>query len=134
MTFVSVPEAARLIKRDRKVLYRDYIATGKLSASKNARGRIQIDLSELIRVFGSASIATNVTEKSVAMSQAETVNVAEKSPPEELEKLRAEVGILRERLAARDEKIAAQAANLDDLRGAIKLLEYKQAKRRWWPF
>lgn len=134
MTFVSVPEAARLIKRDRKVLYRDYIATGKLSASKNARGRIQIDLSELIRVFGSASIATDATEKFVAMSQTETVNVAEKSPPEELEKLRAEVGILRERLAARDEKIAAQAANLDDLRGAIKLLEHKQAKRRWWPF
>lgn len=134
MTFVSVPEAARLIKRDRKVLYRDYIATGKLSASKNARGRIQIDLSELIRVFGSAGIATNVAEKSVAMSQTETVNAAEKTSPEELEKLRAEVGILRERLAARDEKIAAQAANLDDLRGAIKLLEHKQAKRRWWPF
>lgn len=134
MTFVSVPEAARLIKRDRKVLYRDYIATGKLSASKNARGRMQIDLSELIRVFGSAVIATDVTEYSVATSQTETVNVAEKSPQGELEKLRAEVEILRERLEARDEKIAAQAANLNDLRGAIKLLEHKQEKRRWWPF
>lgn len=130
MTFVSVPEAARLIKRDRKVLYRDYIATGKLSASKNARGRIQIDLSELIRVFGSAVIATDVTENSVAMSQTETVNVAEKTAPGELEKLRVEVAELRARLEEKD-------ANLADLRQAMKLLEHKkdtEKRRRWWPF
>jgi hypothetical protein len=130
MTFVSVPEAARLIKRDRKVLYRDYIATGKLSASKNARGRMQIDLSELIRVFGSAVIATDVTENSVAMSQTETVNVAEKTAPGELEKLRVEVAELRARLEEKD-------ANLADLRQAMKLLEHKkdtEKRRRWWPF
>jgi len=130
MTFVSVPEAARLIKRDRKVLYRDYIATGKLSASKNARGRMQIDLSELIRVFGSAVIATDATEFSVAMSQTETVNVAEKTAPGELEKLRVEVAELRARLEEKD-------ANLADLRQAMKLLEHKkdtEKRRRWWPF
>ncbi len=130
MTFVSVPEAARLIKRDRKVLYRDYIATGKLSASKNARGRMQIDLSELIRVFGSAVIATDVTENSVTMSQTETVNVAEKTTPGELEKLRVEVAELRARLEEKD-------ANLADLRQAMKLLEHKkdtEKRRRWWPF
>lgn len=130
MTFVSVPEAARLIKRDRKVLYRDYIATGKLSASKNAKGRIQIDLSELIRVFGSSAIATEVTEKSVALSQTETVNVAEKTPPGELEKLRIEVAELRARIEEKD-------ANLADLRQAMRLLEHKkdpEKRRRWWPF
>lgn len=130
MAFVSVPEAARLIKRDRKVLYRDYIATGKLSASKNAKGRIQIDLSELIRVFGSAAIATDATEKTVALSQTETVNVAEKTLPGELEKLRIEVAELRARIEEKD-------ANLADLRQAMKLLEYKkdpENRRRWWPF
>lgn len=130
MAFVSVPEAARLIKRDRKVLYRDYIATGKLSASKNARGRIQIDLSELIRVFGSAVITPDVTENSVAMPQTETVNVAEKTASGELEKLRIEVAELRARLEEKD-------ANLADLRQAMKLLEYKKGqekRRRWWPF
>jgi hypothetical protein len=130
MAFISVPEAARLIKRDRKVLYRDYIATGKLSASKNARGRMQIDLSELIRVFGSAVIATDVTENSVTMSQTETVNVAEKTAPVELEKLRVEVAELRARLEEKD-------ANLADLRQAMKLLEHKkdtEKRRRWWLF
>lgn len=130
MAFVSVPEAARLIKRDRKVLYRDYIATGKLSASKNARGRMQIDLSELIRVFGSAAIAIDVTENSVTMPQTETVNVAKKTAPGELEKLRVEVAELRARLEEKD-------ANLADLRQAMKLLEHKkdtEKRRRWWPF
>lgn len=130
MAFVSVAEAAKLIGRHRNVLYRDYVATGKLSVTKDARGRIKIDTSELLRVFGSFVSATTEAEKSAAMLQ----NEAEKETTDTIEKLRAEVGILRERLAARDEKIAAQAANLDDLRGTIKLLEHKQAKRRWWPF
>lgn len=130
MAFVSVAEAAKLIGRHRNVLYRDYVATGKLSVTKDARGRIQIDTSELLRVFGSFVSVANEAEKSAAMLQ----NEAEKEAADTVEKLRAEVEILRERLAARDEKIAAQAANLDDLRGAIKLLEHKQAKRRWWPF
>ena len=112
------------------MLYRDYVATGKLSVTKDARNRIQIDTSELIRVFGSLVSVANEAEKSAAMLQ----NEAEKEAADTVEKLRAEVEILRERLAARDEKIAAQASNLDDLRGAIKLLEHKRAKRRWWLF
>lgn len=130
MAFVSVAEASKLIGRHRNVLYRDYVATGKLSVAKDARGRIQIDTAELLRVFGSfVSVATEA-DKSAAMLQ----NEAKKEATDTVEKLRVEVGILRERLAARDEKIAAQAANLDDLRGAIKLLEHKRTKRHWWPF
>jgi hypothetical protein len=126
MAFVSVAEAASLVKRDRKVLYRDYIGTGKLSASKDARGRMQIEISELLRVFGSFSSVSAETQKSAAMPQIETG----KETVFELEKLRQENAFLRE-------KLDAQAANLNDLRNAMKLLEHKkdpEKRRRWWPF
>ncbi len=122
MAFVSVSQAATLVQRDRKTLYRD-IATGRVSASKDASGRVKIDTSELLRVFGSFSDATNATHSTVATPLRETLDATP-----ELSRLRAENEALRT-------QIAMQAANLDDVRQALKMLEYKPApKRRWWPF
>lgn len=121
MALVSVSKAASLVNRDRKVLYRDYIATGRLSVTKNGRGHIQLETSELLRVFGSFDTETMNRDKP---PHGETPDVALR----ELEKLRQENAYLKE-------KLDAQAANLDDLRQALKMLEYKQApKRRWWLF
>lgn len=124
MALVSVAEAARLVGRDRKVIYRDYLATGKLSASKDARGRMQIDTAELLRVFGQF---VNETEKSEAKPQEETLQKLQL----EMEKLRLERDFLREQLAARNE-------NLADLRQSLKLLKDLSQKEKhtrwWWPF
>lgn len=122
MAFVSVPQAATLVRRDKKSLYRD-IATGKISAVKNAQGRTHIDTSELLRVFGPFQVATDATLATVAIPLNETPDATH-----ELSQLRAENEALRA-------QIAMQAANLDDLRHALKLLEYKRPeRRRWWPF
>lgn len=121
MALVSVAKAASLVNRDRKVLYRDYIATGKLTVTKNGRGHMQVDTSELLRVFGAFGDETTNHDKA---PHQETVNETKL----ELEKLRIENAALRD-------KVETQAANLDDLRQALKMLEYKQPKtRRWWPF
>lgn len=121
MALVSVSKAASLVKRDRKVLYRDYIATGRLSATKNARGHMQLDTSELLRVFGPF--------------EAETENRDEKPQKETSDEARIELEKLRAENAALRDKIETQAANLDDLRQAMKMLEDKSPKRRsWWPF
>lgn len=122
MAFVSVSQAATLVRRDRKTLYRD-IATGRISASKDASGRVKIDTSELLRVFGPFSDATQETPTVVATPHRETLHETE-----ELSRLRAENESLRT-------QVAMQAANLDDVRQALKMLEYKPApKRRWWQF
>jgi serine kinase of HPr protein (carbohydrate metabolism regulator) len=121
MALISVAKAASLVNRDRKVLYRDYIATGRITVTKNARGHMQLDTAELLRVFGAfESSTTNQDTTPLEETSIETKI--------ELEKLRAENAALRD-------KVETQAANLDDLRQALKMLEYKPQKRRsWWFF
>lgn len=121
MALVSVAKAASLVNRDRKVIYRDYIATGKLTATKNGRGHMQVDTSELLRVFGAF--------ESEAKSQDNTPHQeTSRDSTFELEQLRAENAALRD-------KVETQAANLQDLRQALKMLEYKpEPRRRWWHF
>lgn len=130
MAFVSVSEAARLVGRNRTVIYRDYIDTGRLSATKDAKGRIKIDTSELIRVFGSISSETNMTEENVSMLQSETQNAT----AIELEKLRQEVAILKEKLASKEEIISEKEKHLEDVFRMVALLEDNRKKKRWWHF
>lgn len=121
MALVSVAKAASLVNRDRKVLYRDYIATGRLTVTKNGRGHMQVDTSELLRVFGAFE---GETLKRDITPHKET----EDESKIELEKLRAENVALRD-------KIETQAANLDDLRQALRLLvDASPKKKKWWPF
>ena len=51
MALLPVSKAAELVGLSRKTMY-SHIKSGKVSASKNAKGSILIDTSELIRVFG----------------------------------------------------------------------------------
>lgn len=128
MALVSVAEAARLVGRDRKVLYRDYLKTGRLSSSQDARGRMQIDTAELLRVFGQFKSENIETVKIETTPQKETIEKLHL----EVEKLRSERDFLHEQLKAKDE-------NLADLRQSLKLLkdmrkDQTEHRRWWWPF
>ena len=118
MRQVSVSEAAQLVGRDRKSLYRA-IKQGRLSATHNATGEKQIDIAELIRVYGELSDRRDSVE-TVSTPQRETVNEIVR-----IAALEAEIANLRERL---DDK----ERHIDDMRNAMKLLEYKAEKKRWW--
>lgn len=50
MALLPVSKAAELVGLSRKTMY-SHIRSGKVSASKNAKGVLLIDTSELIRVF-----------------------------------------------------------------------------------
>jgi len=52
MAQVSISEAARLAGISRSNFYKNYIRQGKLSVTKDHQGRPQIDIAEIIRVFG----------------------------------------------------------------------------------
>lgn len=51
MALLSVSKAADLVGLNRKTMY-SHIKSGKVSASKDNKGTLLIDTSELIRVFG----------------------------------------------------------------------------------
>lgn len=51
MALLPVSKAAELVGLNRKTMY-SYVRSGKVSASKGAKGALLIDTSELIRVFG----------------------------------------------------------------------------------
>ena len=51
MALLPVSKAAELVGLNRKTMYA-YVRSGKVSASKDSKGSLLIDTSELIRVFG----------------------------------------------------------------------------------
>lgn len=128
MALVSISEAARLVGKSRRTLQRD-IVTGKLSKCDNGQ---KLDTSELLRVYGAFSPATNVAVGSATMSQ----DVAGKN-----ETMSQDVADMRVRLAALEAENAALKDHLDSLKQAMLLLENKASteetkstkpRRRWW--
>ena len=118
MAQVSVSEAAHLVGRDRKSLYRA-IKQGRLSATQSATGERQIDIAELVRVYGDFGDKGDKGETGSA-PQRETVDETAK-----IAALQAEVANLMERLVDKERHI-------DDMRNAMRLLEHKTEKKKWW--
>jgi len=52
MPEISISEAAKRAGISRQKLYENYINKGKISVSKNVKGKPCIDTSEILRVFG----------------------------------------------------------------------------------
>lgn len=127
MTLVSISDAAKLVRRDRKTLYRD-IKKGKLSATVGDSGMSQVETSELIRVYGALNTigdknATNATE---TMPQHETPHATHSDSADSalIAALQAENKQLHERIKEKDNHI-------EDMRNTMRLLEY-HAKKPWW--
>jgi phage shock protein A len=130
MALLLVAEAAKLVGRDRRTLYKD-IQRGRLTATLAATGERQVDTAELLRVYGpfpgAEATATTVVER-----QQETVQATDQS---------AEVTRLREQVAALEVRLADKQQHIEHLAQAMRLLEHQpapepeQANRRgWWPF
>lgn len=125
MAQISISEAAKLVGKDRKTLYKA-IKDGRLSATLSATGGRQVDTSELQRVYGNFIVAVD-SRATVETPQETTPNATA---------LLSEIKRLEGLLAAKD-------ANLEDLRSTIRLVEYAKEKatsntpskrRQWWRF
>jgi len=129
MALVSISEAAKLVGRDRKTLYRA-VAEGRLSVSQNTTGARQVDISELARVFGEFPVARH-RGSTMAMPQDKTPNATDvtASLKAKIAALEAENTQLRERIEDKDKHI-------EDMRNTVRLLEHHQPqkKRSWWPW
>ena len=65
MTYLKLSEAARQVGVSRPTIYK-YAAEGRLSVTKDRLGHKQVQLSELLRVFGELSAQTVKTDSSAA--------------------------------------------------------------------
>lgn len=118
MTKLTITEAALLVKKSRKTLYR-HIEQGKVSASQNDTGEKVIDTSELIRVYGELSQHDNVINKK--MSQPETDEKDQK-----IAILEDKIKQLNLLLEEKNERINDKQEHIDSLKQALILLEYKK--------
>lgn len=117
MTQLSISEAAKRVGRSPKTLYR-LVSQGVLSATTDENGKKQLDTSELLRVFGQLRTGREKTEnpETVPMSQCEMDDKTAR-----MAVLEAEMRLMRELLANKDEQIA-------DLRKTVLLLEHRSAQ------
>lgn len=111
MTKVSISEAARLAGVSRQTLYRK-IDAGEITVERDGDS-VQIDLSELLRVFGDLKMPG--TPDSCSEPEPAAV-VADRS---------AEVDLLRDQLAEAREREEWHRKHADELAGVLKLLEDK---------
>lgn len=134
MSEVTIAEAVRLTGKDRRTIER-HLKSGHLSYTTDHGKRRMIETSELMRVYGEIRIpaAVKVPEVDHGTPQAPDTPPQADSNAARLAILEAENAALRERLADKEK-------HLEDLRGAIRLLEYKQTtpppeaevKTPWW--
>lgn len=118
MAQVSISEAARLTGKSRRTIQR-YVATGKLSLSYSDTTEKNIDISEIMRVFGEINkekVTPSDTPKIVTMSHHVTHN--NDSSILENELLKKEIEFLKQRLEDKD-------AHIDSLKNAMLLIESK---------
>ncbi|TXH67731.1 MAG: hypothetical protein E6Q83_16570 [Thiothrix sp.] len=142
MPQVSISEAARLAGISRSNLYKNYIKQGLISVVRNHQGQPQIDISELLRVFGEIQKNTALSSKTQVEDTLETqqvtpkthLNTQESTTEIQVAALESELKLLREQLTKADEREQFYQQQLKDLTQTIKLLEYhpEPPPRRWW--
>lgn len=108
-----------------RVTIQRYIRDGKLSQTTDKA----IDPTEMLRVFGEPP-----GRSSTGTTRPESTG--ESAAP--IKALQTELSVLRTRLADKDAIIAAQAANLADMRGQVQRLTHDsgpaRSRRSWWPW
>lgn len=125
MAKVSISEAARLTGKSRTTLHR-LIKTGELSTCYGERNARMVDVSELIRVFGTLEqrlpeqVSGQVSEQSDTGVSAQGEQV--------IAQLRQEVEHLKTLVSAKD-------SHIDSLKQAMLLLEHRHTvDSPWWKF
>ena len=120
---VSVSEAARLAGIARSSLYKSWIDKGRLSVTKDVRGRPSVDMAELLRVFPDIRIGDSVT---VSGKDTDGHQMTTSDARVDGDVLLAEIASLKEQLKLQAQLLEAKEQNLLDLRQSLRLLEHKK--------
>ena len=139
MARVSISEAARLASVSRPTIYK-LLKSGELSYTsvvKHGKSVKNIDVSELIRVFGALDVVSESKNNNVKSDDLSTPVNSDflQDLQHKVARLQAENAGLKDAVNARDEHISS-------LRQAMQLLEHKQSvsdpqnvpAKPWWQF
>lgn len=124
---MSVSECAKALNMTSRAI-QGYIKTGKLSASKNERGRYEVDKSEFYRVFPDASVGERERKNDTKRDES-TVSVKEL----EITYLKEQVRILSEQISeykTRESKLLEVASSTTKLLTHDK--ETTKKKKGWF--
>lgn len=125
MAKVSISEAARLTGKSRTTLHR-LIKTGELSTCYGDRNARMVDISELIRVFGTLE-QRPVEQVSGQINEQTDTGVSAQSE-QVIAQLRQEVEHLKTLVSAKD-------SHIDSLKQAMLLIEHRHTgDSPWWKF
>lgn len=133
MAKVSISEAARLAGISRQHLYKKHITPGNLSVETDRAGKKQIDVAELMRIFGELNVDKADSNLDDSPLQGATVeNMREIARLEtEAESLREQLGKAEDREARLLRQLDQQQAHArqlaEQLATATKLLEHRPA-------
>jgi excisionase family DNA binding protein len=122
MALLSVSEAAKLVGKSVKTIYR-HIDTGKLSFTRNDNGAKSIDTSELVRVYGKfKSSNENVIDSHLTQHENPHDNGM--------------TNLLRQENELLKEILKEKEAHIDSLKQAMLLLEHRKeeptpSKKGW---
>jgi len=126
MAIVSISEASKLVNKNRSTLQR-HIASGKLSKATDASGITGIDISELIRVYGSIK---GIDVQHVALDAKQQQETQESM---QVQQLKAQLELQKEMY---EKQLAMQQDHIESLKQAMLMLEHKEGtkKKSWWKF
>lgn len=138
MTYLKLSEAARQVGISRPTIYK-YAAEGRISVTKDRLGHKQVQLSELLRVFGELSPETQKTvntdntadsfsslrqsKKTAETSSLSAILVELERTKAQLESKAVETALLRERV---EEFKARERTNQDERSRLMAMLEQSQ--------
>jgi hypothetical protein len=123
MTQLTILEATKFCGKDRKTLY-NAIKSGKLSATKSTSGVLQIEVTELIRIYGESST------KHVERDSIETVSI----PQVETTISTNNEAVLRMEIESLKLRLEDKERHIEDLRSMVQRIEYSKPKKPWWKF
>ena len=128
MPLVSISEAARLAGKERSHFHKTYIRTGKITVHRKEKNRPQIDISDLLRVFGELkSTHTEETQEHTQPQSNDTALEIERLK-EKIEGLEALADERKERIAEKDTLLAEKSKEIDYQRERIHGLEARYDK------
>ncbi len=134
MPQLNITQAAQLAGISRSHFHRHYVKTGKLTVTRDSKGKPQIDIAELLRVFGKLEGSIKHT-KGVSNTAHDHTQQHTQPATQEVELLRQQLREAKEREQEYRDREAFYQQQIQELTGTMKLLEApKQPPRFWWQF
>ena len=137
MPKIGLNEAARMTGRNRATIHRA-MTTGRLPFTEDNRGNRQIEVEDLLRLYGRATglPATDAQPGEARPKRNRMRNQDAQQAGIRVAQLEAEVAAGKQRIADLEARTTEQAATIADLRRRLDDSEAERremaGKRRWW--